>query len=176
MSGARLELDVPSHQHQHQHRKGGGQQQGLYNIFRVGIFLGFVRRSGTTRAEGPHGGVASHVRGARRNELTIRVLTDDLTAPFSRLPQARLVRRRRLGQRKLIMLEITTMIVIMIVAMATRHVRASGCNYSWAAGGLTDTHTHVDGKTHAHAHAPPTPTAHQLHTHATPYAFQSQCT
>ena len=36
------------------------------SIFRVGIFLDFVWRSGTTRTEGPHGG-ASCVRGARRN-------------------------------------------------------------------------------------------------------------
>ena len=53
------------------------QQSG--NVFRVGIFLDFVRRSGTTcaraegalgaltaRAEGPHG---AHVRGARRNRI-----------------------------------------------------------------------------------------------------------
>ena len=36
------------------------------NLFRGGVFLDFVRRSGTTRAEGPHGG-ASHVRRAKRN-------------------------------------------------------------------------------------------------------------
>ena len=29
-------------------------QQKSSNIFRVGLFRGFVRRSGTTRAEGPH--------------------------------------------------------------------------------------------------------------------------
>ena len=33
--------------------------------FPGGFFLDFVRRSGTTRAEGPHGG-ASHVRGAKQ--------------------------------------------------------------------------------------------------------------
>ena len=38
------------------------------DIFRVGIFLDFVRRSGTTRAEGPHGG-ALHVRRAKRNRI-----------------------------------------------------------------------------------------------------------
>ena len=38
------------------------------NVFRVGIFLGFGRRSGTTRTEGPHGG-ASYVRGAKRNRI-----------------------------------------------------------------------------------------------------------
>ena len=38
-------------------------------MFRVvGTFLDFVRRSGTTRAEGPHGG-ALHVRGAKRNRV-----------------------------------------------------------------------------------------------------------
>ena len=36
------------------------------NIFRVGVFLDFVRRSGTTRT--PHGG-ASYVRGAKRNRI-----------------------------------------------------------------------------------------------------------
>ena len=36
------------------------------NVFRVGIFLGFVRRSGTTRTEGPHG---AHVRRAKRNRI-----------------------------------------------------------------------------------------------------------
>ena len=35
-------------------------------IFGVGIFLGFVRRSGTTRT--PHGG-ASYVRGTKRNRI-----------------------------------------------------------------------------------------------------------
>ena len=39
------------------------------NIFRVGIFLDFVRRSGTTRAEGPHG---AHVRRAERNRIDRR--------------------------------------------------------------------------------------------------------
>jgi hypothetical protein len=34
------------------------------HLFRVGLFLDFVRRPGTTRAEGPH---RAHVRGARRN-------------------------------------------------------------------------------------------------------------
>ena len=34
-------------------------------IFQVGIFLDFVRRSGATRTEGPHGG-ASYARGANR--------------------------------------------------------------------------------------------------------------
>ena len=38
------------------------------DIFRVGIFLGFVRRSGTTRTEGSHEG-ASYVRGAKRNRI-----------------------------------------------------------------------------------------------------------
>ena len=37
-------------------------------IFRVGVFLDFVRRA--TRAECPHG-VASHVRGANRNEIEL---------------------------------------------------------------------------------------------------------
>ena len=37
-------------------------------VFRVGVLLDFVRRSGTTRAEGPHGG-ASYVRGAKRNRI-----------------------------------------------------------------------------------------------------------
>ena len=44
-----------------------GQQKGG-NVFRVGICLDFVkkRRSGATRAEGPHG---AHVRGAKRNRI-----------------------------------------------------------------------------------------------------------
>ena len=37
--------------------------------FRVGMCLDFVRRSGTTRAEGPHG---AHVRGAKRNRIDRR--------------------------------------------------------------------------------------------------------
>ena len=37
------------------------------NVFRVGIFLDFVRL--TTRAEGPHG---AHVRGAKRNRIDRR--------------------------------------------------------------------------------------------------------
>ena len=45
----------------------GSQVRGLKrsgSYFRVGIFLDFVRRSGTARAEGPHG---THVRRAERN-------------------------------------------------------------------------------------------------------------
>ena len=38
-------------------------------IFRVGMFLDFVRRSGTTRTMHPHGGVPQYVRGARRNRI-----------------------------------------------------------------------------------------------------------
>jgi len=37
-------------------------------VCQVCIFLDFVRRSGTTRTEGPHGG-ASYVRGAKRNRI-----------------------------------------------------------------------------------------------------------
>ena len=40
-------------------------------MFRVGVFLDFVRRSGTTRAEVPHGG-ASHVRRAKRSRIDRR--------------------------------------------------------------------------------------------------------
>ena len=36
------------------------------NVFRVGIFLDFVRQSGTTRAEGPHG---AYVRRATRSRV-----------------------------------------------------------------------------------------------------------
>ena len=43
-------------------KKGG-------NVFRAGIFLDSVRRSGTTRAESPHG---AHVRGAKRNRIDRR--------------------------------------------------------------------------------------------------------
>ena len=39
------------------------EKKEIINIFRVGIFLDFVRRSGTTRAEGPHG---ARVRKAER--------------------------------------------------------------------------------------------------------------
>ena len=42
------------------HKSGG--------IFRVGICLDFVGRSGTTRAEGPHVG-PQYVRGAKRNRI-----------------------------------------------------------------------------------------------------------
>jgi len=48
------------------------------NVFRVGVgfFRGFVRRSGTTRAEGPHVGVPLHTCGEPNEiESTIRVLT-----------------------------------------------------------------------------------------------------
>ena len=38
------------------------------DLFRVNVFLGFVRRSGTTRAEGPHVG-PQHARGAKRNRV-----------------------------------------------------------------------------------------------------------
>ena len=34
----------------------------------MGLFLGFVRQSGTTRAGGPHRG-ASYARGAKRNRI-----------------------------------------------------------------------------------------------------------
>ena len=44
------------------HRALASKKSG--NIFRVGIFLDFVRR--TTRAEGPHG---AHARGAKRNRI-----------------------------------------------------------------------------------------------------------
>ena len=59
-----------------------GQQKRGVMFFGWVFFFDFVRRSGTTRAEGPHGGT-SHVRGAKRNRVDhSRVLMDDLTAPF----------------------------------------------------------------------------------------------
>ena len=48
------------------HHPGSGKKSG--KIFRVGISLDFVRRSGTARTEGPHGG-ASYVRRAQRNQF-----------------------------------------------------------------------------------------------------------
>ena len=42
------------------------------NVFRVGIFLDFVRRSGTTRAEGPHGGV-THRTCREPNEIVLTI-------------------------------------------------------------------------------------------------------
>ena len=63
------------HGHGHGHGAAGGAAGGGQNkdgdIFRVGVLLDFVRRSGTTRAEGPHGG-ASYVRGAERNRVDCR--------------------------------------------------------------------------------------------------------
>ena len=42
--------------------------EGSGNVFREGIFLDFVRQSGTTRAEGPHVD-PQHVRRAKRNRI-----------------------------------------------------------------------------------------------------------
>ena len=54
------------------------QNQKSGNMFQVGVFLGFVTRPGTTRAEGPR---EAHVRRAKRNQPDRR-LTDYFTALF----------------------------------------------------------------------------------------------
>ena len=51
-------------------------------FFGVGLFRDFVGRPGTTPAEGPHVGPQHVRREPNEIELTIRVLTDHLTAPF----------------------------------------------------------------------------------------------
>ena len=53
----------PIHRHQVRVSKKSG------NVFRVGIFLDFVRQPGTTCAGGPH---RAHVRGAKRNRIDRR--------------------------------------------------------------------------------------------------------
>ena len=55
------------HPRQDGHHAQASKERG--SMFRVGVSLVFVRRSGTTRAEGPHG---AHVRGAKRNRVDRR--------------------------------------------------------------------------------------------------------
>ena len=62
-------VDRATHPNEAAFRWHASEESG--DIFRVGIFLDFVRRSGTTRAEGPHGG-ALHVRRAKRNRIDRR--------------------------------------------------------------------------------------------------------
>ena len=52
-----------------------GQQQAAVRFSGVGVFLDFVRRSGTTRAEGPHVGPYHTCGGPNELELTCRVPT-----------------------------------------------------------------------------------------------------
>ena len=54
------------------------------DFFRVGIFLGFVRRPGTTRRRAPRG---AHVRGAERNRIDRRSRTN-LPLSFRHTPAA----------------------------------------------------------------------------------------
>ena len=67
------QIMVSAHRASHPNIKNGRTQAYVSRkraviFFWVGIFQGFVRRSGTTRTEGQHGGV-SHVRGA--NEIVV---------------------------------------------------------------------------------------------------------
>ena len=64
MSGARLELGPGLHQVLVREVTLVTAESG--NVFRLGIFLDFDRRSGTTRAEGPHG---AYVRGAELKRI-----------------------------------------------------------------------------------------------------------
>ena len=66
LNGSHRGVDEELHRRRHRVACDGLLKTTGGNIFRVGISLGFVRRSGTARAEGPHG---VYVRGAERDRI-----------------------------------------------------------------------------------------------------------